>query len=538
MKKSHVRLVARMAALALILSFSSWSHSEQNAVLGEYVVQMSQPEFRVRGFEVIEAIHADLFLVRDTLARSSGAAIARLKEEHGVQIAEPNLIYRTSAVPNDPDYAALWGLKNKGDTDTAGQQGLSGVDVGAERAWDLSTGSRSVLVAVIDTGVDFSHPDLAPQAWTNDKELHGKPGVDDDGNGLFDDINGYNFANSKGDSTDDNGHGSHCAGTIGAKGNDGKGLVGVNWDVRIMAVKFLDKSGSGTLANAVKSIDYARTMGANIMSNSWGGGSYSAVLENAIKEASKAGILFTAAAGNDANDNDVRASYPASYNVDNIISVAAIDNRGQLANFSNYGAKTVHVAAPGVNIVSTVPGGGYASYSGTSMATPHVTGIAALMLARNPALTFEDIKSTMMKQSRPLYTLHGRVASGGVADAYYSMSGDTPPSDPNDPTTLSKVFTYKLATAHPYKENTKIEEMIRVPGATKMAIRFSRFDTELAYDAVSFYTPDGTYLGSISGKQSGLVTSPLIHGDTVILKFASDESVNSYGFDVDDILYE
>ncbi len=538
MKKSHVRQVARMAALALTLSFSSWSHSEQNSVPGEYVVQMVRPDFRVRGFEVIEAIHADLFLVRDTLGRSSEAAIARLKEEQTVEIAEPNLIYRAGAVPNDPDYSALWGLKNQGVADSAGQQGLSGIDVGAERAWDYSTGSRAVIVAVIDTGVDFTHPDLAPQAWTNDKELNGKVGVDDDGNGLVDDINGYNFAGSVGNSVDDNGHGSHCAGTIGAKGNDGKGLVGVNWDVRIMAVKFLDKSGSGTLANAVKSIDYARKMGAHIMSNSWGGGGYSAVLENAIKETSKAGILFTAAAGNDANDNDARASYPASYNIDNIVAVAAIDNRGALASFSNYGAKTVHVAAPGVNIVSTVPGGGYASYSGTSMATPHVSGIAALMLARNPALKTSEIKATLIKQSRPLFNLRNRVVAGGVADAYYALSGAKPPADPNDPTRLSKVFSYKLATAHPYKENTKIEETIRVPGASKMAIHFRNFETEVAYDAVSFYSPEGTYLGSMSGKQTGVVTSPLIHGDTVIIKFSSDESLNFYGFDIEEVHYD
>lgn len=492
------------------------------------------------GVEVVERIRPEMVLVRsaEVGASSLRALELRLRESAFVSRVEPNYIYRAFKLPNDPDLAKTWGLKNTGAADSAGGIGIAGIDIGAEKAWDITTGSKSVVVAVIDTGIDFSHPDLKTQAWVNEKELNGKPGVDDDGNGLVDDINGYNFANGKGDSTDDNAHGTHCAGTIGAKGNDGKGLVGVNWNVSMMAVKFLDKAGSGSLANAIKSIDYARKMGANVMSNSWGGGSASALLKTAIEEAAKSGILFVAAAGNDSNNNDANPSYPASYEVDNVLSVAALDNRGALASFSNYGAKTVHVAAPGVNIVSTVPGGGYDSYSGTSMATPHVSGIAALLLANNPNLSYRELKRSIISSARPLYTLRNRVASTGIADAYYALTGLTPPLDPNDPSRLKNVKSYSFSTEHNYKEGTKLEHKIQIPGAKKIAIRFSQFDTELGYDTVSFFDGAGVYVGAMSGLRDPGETSPLINGDTVTLKFSADETVSKYGFDVDAVLWE
>lgn len=561
------RRAARMATLAAAacfgLGFSPlFAHAEPKktpkpveVVPGEFVVELNPSVVREAGgvslmaieslsrklgAEVVEQVRPEMVLVRasDQSAVGSRSLELRLQENAFVRHVEPNYIYTTSKLPNDPDLAKTWGLKNTGAADSENNMGRAGVDVSAEQAWDITTGSKSVVVAVIDSGIDFSHPDLKAQAWVNEKELNGLPGVDDDGNGYIDDIHGYDFAGNKGDSTDDNSHGTHCAGTIGAKGNDGRGLVGVNWDVSMMGVKFLDKQGRGSLANAIKSIDYARKMGARIMSNSWGGGAASDLLKKAIQEAANEGVLFVAAAGNDANDNDAMPSYPASYDVDNVLSVAAIDNRGALASFSNYGAKSVHVAAPGVNIISTVPGGKYDSYSGTSMATPHVSGIAALLLANNANLTYSQLKKTIMDSSRPLYTLRRRVASAGMADAYYALSGQTPPADPNDPSRLKNVSAYAFSSEHPYKEGAKFEHKIRVPGAKKIAVRFSKFETEIGYDTLSFYDSKGAFVGSLSGTQDPGVTSQLIEGDSVTLKFSADETVSGYGFDIDGILWE
>lgn len=561
------RRAARMATLAAAACFGlgflpSAAHAESKktpkpveVVPGEFVVELDpnilresggisamavQTLAKKLGAEVVEQVRPEMVLVRasDQSAVGSRSLELRLQENAYVRRVEPNYVYTTSKLPNDPDLAKTWGLKNTGAADSENNMGRAGVDVSAEQAWDITTGSKSVVVAVIDSGIDFSHPDLKDQAWVNEKELNGLPGVDDDGNGYIDDIHGYDFAGNKGDSTDDNSHGTHCAGTIGAKGNDGRGLVGVNWDVSMMGVKFLDKQGRGSLANAIKSIDYARKMGARIMSNSWGGGAASDLLKKAIQEAANDGILFVAAAGNDANDNDAMPSYPASYEVDNVLSVAAIDNRGALASFSNYGAKSVHVAAPGVNIISTVPGGKYDSYSGTSMATPHVSGIAALLLANNGNLTYRELKKTIMDSSRPLYTLRRRVASAGMADAYYALSGQTPPADPNDPSRLKNVSAYAFSSEHPYKEGAKFEHKIRIPGAKKIAVRFSKFETEIGYDTLSFYDAKGSFVGSLSGTQDPGVTSQLIEGDSVTLKFSADETVSGYGFDIEGILWE
>lgn len=556
------RRAARMAVLAVagvfIGLFASGGSAdvemgiemgtEADFVPGEFVVELHRRSdqneaslSRELGARIVDRIRPEIVLVRaepGSTTDTQKALLSKLKENKLVSRVEPNYIYRLSKLPNDPGLSETWGLKNTGAMDAEGRAGIVGIDVGTEAAWDISTGSKSVVVAVIDTGIDFNHPDLKNQAWVNEAEKNGLAGVDDDGNGLVDDVNGYNFANDKGDSTDDNGHGSHCAGTIGAKGDDGQGLVGVSWDVSLMAIKFLDKNGSGTLANALKSVDYARTMGAHIMSNSWGGGGVSDLLKTAIEDVNKAGILFVVASGNNSNDNDTIPTYPANYDVPNVLSVAAIDNRGALAGFSNYGAKTVHVAAPGVNVVSTVTGGKYESLSGTSMAAPHVSGVAALILSHDPTLSHLELRKKIIDAARPTFALKNRVSSGGIADAFFALSGQTPPADPNDPSLLKDSMPYTLSTDHPYKEGTVIEHKIHVPGATKIAIRFSKFDTEASYDTLSFFDKSGAYVGGMSGAQGLNVISPLIHGDTVTLKFSSDETVNGYGFDVEAVLSE
>ncbi|MCX7046543.1 MAG: S8 family serine peptidase [Candidatus Sumerlaeota bacterium] len=312
-------------------------------------------------------------------------------------------------IPNDPRFAELWGMRNTGQTG-----GTPGADISAAKAWDLQQGSRDVIVAVIDTGVDYTHPDLAANIWINTGEIPGN-GIDDDGNGFVDDIYGYDFANGDANPMDDHGHGTHCSGTIGGVGNNGMGVAGVNWNVRIMAMKFLDAGGSGSTADAISCIQYATRMGANVMSNSWGGSPFEQSLMDAITAADGAGILFIAAAGNDSTNNDVTPHYPSSYDCPNIIAVLATDSYDALAGFSCWGPTTVDLGAPGVDILSCQPGGGYQLMSGASMATPHVSGAAALVWAANRGMTHLQVKNILMSTVDPV--VPGLCVTGGRINA-------------------------------------------------------------------------------------------------------------------------
>lgn len=280
---------------------------------------------------------------------------------------------------------------------------------------------ESALVAIIDAGTDYNHPDLAANIWTNPGEIPGN-GIDDDGNGYVDDVHGYDFVNRDGDPMDDNGHGTHVAGTIGAIGDNGVGVAGVCWNVKIMPLKFLDSGGFGNTGNAILAVQYATQMHARIMNNSWGGGGYSEALRLAIQAASDAGILFVAAAGNDAADNDTLPHYPANYDVPLVISVASTDHFDNLSYFSCYGATTVDLAAPGSAILSTTPNNTYSIYSGTSMATPHVSGALALMLARFPSMSGADAKQMLLRSVDPLPSLAGRVLTGGRLNAFTMLA--------------------------------------------------------------------------------------------------------------------
>ncbi len=493
-------------------------------------------DLNVRVKHVIPETDLVVVKVKNTQLTEFKTTSQKLMKSNDVLLAEPNYIYRMSRTSNDPDMSKLWGLRNDGQADPKGQVGIAGMDIGAEKAWDIQTGNKDLVVAVIDTGIDYTHADLKENVWTNVAELEGKPGVDDDNNGFVDDIHGYDFVNSDGDPMDDHGHGSHCSGTIGGKGDDGHGIVGVAWNVKIMGVKFLGGDGSGTLEAAVQSINYAAKMGARIMSNSWGGGGFSDILRDAIQAASDKGIIFTAAAGNSSENNDVDANYPASYNVPNIISVAALDNSGRLADFSCYGKRTVHVAAPGVNVYSSIPGG-YDAWSGTSMATPHVTGIAALLLSQEPNLTPMEVKDRLIKTSRPVAGLRGKVASNGFVNAYLALTNQVAPPDPNDPANWTDFKEVNISSPHPYTDFFTQSWEVEIPGASQVAVFFENFKTEARFDVVTLTNRAGEKVGELSGDAGGS-WSEAVPGDYVKLTFKSDGSVNAYGFDIKKAAYK
>jgi subtilisin-like proprotein convertase family protein len=280
--------------------------------------------------------------------------------------------------------------------------------------------------------------------WRNPGEIPGN-GRDDDGNGFVDDIFGWDFANNDNDPMDDEGHGTHCAGTIAAQGNNGIGVTGVIWDAQIMALKFLGADGSGSTSDAVRCLNYAVANGARISNNSYGGGGFLASFQTALQNARARGHLFIAAAGNETNNNDANASFPANYNVDNVVSVAATDNRDRIASFSNFGATTVDIAAPGVNILSTLPGGGYGNLSGTSMAAPHVAGAAALVWDANPALTYTQVISRLYNNADRVASLTGLVATGARLNVNRALVLGS--SDSTGPRVTSVVFAGSSATA-------------------------------------------------------------------------------------------
>ena len=372
-----------------------------------------------------KADRGEVELVRLPQGKDRDRAIAELTSDPSVAYAEPNWVYTTGATSADPYYTngSLWGMY--GDATTpANQYGSQ-----AGQAWAAGkTGSKSVYFGVIDEGIQYTHPDLTGQVWTN--PFDSANGVDDDGNGYVDDVNGWDFANND-SSIYDGGtkgrlddHGTHVSGTIGAKANNSQGVVGVNWDVTLISGKFLGRNG-GTTANAIRAVDYLTDLktrhGLNIVAtnNSWGGGGFSQALADAIGRAAKQNILFIAAAGNSGTDNDSAPSYPANYDTtpaagyDSVIAVAAITSTGGLATFSQFGAKTVDLGAPGVGIWSTTAYNGYSSYSGTSMATPHVTGAAALYASTHPNSSAATIKSAILNAAVPTASLNGKTVTGG-----------------------------------------------------------------------------------------------------------------------------
>jgi len=422
----------------------SWLGQTMEAVNGGWIVQFTDAAMAGissvadtasllpdrMSFQVLKG----LGLAGQVLIHVSGSgpeAVAQwLSGDANVASFAPDAVMSLNSVPNDPLYTQLWGMNNTGQF-----LGKPGADIDAQSAWDLSTGSHSVVAAVIDTGVDYNHPDLAANMWHNPGEIPGN-GIDDDGNGFVDDVYGWDFIDGDNDPMDLFGHGTHVAGTIGGVGNNGIGVAGVNWNVSIMALQIFDANGVTDAASPIAAVNYATMMlnrynadnatGANVRvaNASYGGYFFDAAERDSIAAYGAAGGLFVAAAGNDSNNNDgLLPHYPSSYDLPNIIAVAATDSSDRLASFSNYGHSTVDLGAPGVSILSTLPSGGsflgqnYGFLDGTSMAAPQVTGVAALAWAYNPDATMEQVRDAILSGTDPVTSLAGKTVTGGRLNA-------------------------------------------------------------------------------------------------------------------------
>jgi subtilisin family serine protease len=344
--------------------------------------------------------------------------------EYAEPVFEVNIDHSTPGKHKHADdvrFGEQWSLENTGQNG-----GKAEADISILRAWFKTTGSSKVVVAVLDSGVDYRHLDLINNIWVRPADM---AAYTDDELGTFNDLHGFNATDRLRDPMDDNGHGTHCAGIIGAEGNNGYGIAGINWNVEIMPLKFLNGNGSGTTKDAIEAINYVidrKQKGVNvrIISASWGSTQKSRALQDAIKRAGEEGIMFIAAAGNNGDDSDKRPHFPAGYNLPNLIAVAALDRNDQLASFSNYGAKSVHIAAPGKEILSTWLNGEFYVASGTSMATPEVAGVAALVLSVNPKMTVKQLRDRLFNSVDKLDSLKGKVVTGGRINAAKAVGAE------------------------------------------------------------------------------------------------------------------
>ena len=398
-----------------------WQGRSSPVIAGQWIVKLktatNHPRTRSESVEFLKPLTVSgpsaLWLAAAPPSYQAHHVMAAVGSDQ-VAYVEPNLlVFAGDTNPNDPQFGQLWGLANIGQSG-----GSSGADVRAPLAWDITTGSHDVVIASFDTGIDYRHEDLADNVWRNPREVPGN-GIDDDGNGFADDIYGVDVYYGDSDPLDIDGHGTHTSGTLGAIGNNGVGIAGVTWDVQIMSIKSLSDAGVGSSAAAIQGLKYMslmkREFGVNIVASnhSWFSANRSQALEDAIAESIDLGITFVAAAGNFASNNDLARWYPASYPLDGIIAVAATDHEDELASFSNYGSRTVDLAAPGEAIYSTLPGNEYGLLNGTSMATPHVTGAVALLKSRFPGASPAQVKSALLNSVDPLESLADKIVSDG-----------------------------------------------------------------------------------------------------------------------------
>jgi len=472
-----------------------------------------------------------------------------------VETIEPNRIVRPISSlrkaewPTDKLFFKQWGLNNIGQSAPFGLPGVRGADMDVIKTWEKVTkGSDKIIVAVIDTGCDYTHPDLKKNIWINQKESEANGGIagkDDDGNGYVDDVYGYDFVSSDKtaarpgapgdpDPMDDGGHGTHCAGSIGASANDGQGIAGLNHNVKIMCVRFLGDNG-GTSVDSFRAIRYARENGAHIMSNSWGGGESSELFKSELRKIEDKGILFVAAAGNNGTNNDIKPYFPTNLSdtefrgrkFRNVISVGASDNMDTPADFSNYGSESVDVFAPGVAIVSTYPVAitapgrqPYAIMSGTSMAAPYVSAVAALMLAANPALVGNpaEVIRLINETADVKEQLIGKAKSNGRINAYKAVTAQL-----NGPkqTPVWQTKAHVIDQRRYQTELVDIRHEIKVEGAKSVKVHFDFIQIEEPYDSIYIYDKDYRLIARVEKNLVDDFWSPVIPGDTVNVRFVN-----------------
>lgn len=476
--------------------------------------------------------------------------VEKLNSLSDIDFAERNIELRINNTPKDKYWLSQWALSNIGQDSPSGASGTKGADISALKAWEITKGSKNIVVGVIDTGIDYKHPDLISNMWINEKEKNGLKGVDDDGNGYTDDIFGWDFVSASrsetyygqtgdADPMDDNDHGTHCAGIIGAQPGNIKGIAGVNWKVSLMALKFLDKNGSGSSKDAYKAIMYGANNGAHILSNSWGGGSSSRLVDYAVKYAKEKGVLFVAAAGNDSSNNDEVENFPSNYDQENMLAVLASDVKDIPATFTNYGYKKVHIAAPGVSILSTVTtfkesnrANPYKVFSGTSMATPYVAGVAALVLAHESSLIGKpvELKKRLLSTVDIKPALSGKVSSRGRINAYRALMNEVNSAE------NETIATKELLVSSPRFHTEVIDKTwdFVEKGAKKVRVNFSKILIDHGYDVLAVYDKDYNLIYKFDADYPFLISSPWVEGDTIRVRFANalvrnyDWSNNSY----------
>jgi subtilisin family serine protease len=449
-------------------------------------VESSLAKIKAKKIKQIEKL--DVFRIQLPKELKVGDALSTLTVDPNIEFVEPNYIYQLDVIPNDPRFSELWGLHNTGQTG-----GTADADIDAPEAWDLEQGDPDVIVAVTDTGVDYNHEDLRDNMWVNTGETPGD-NIDNDGNGYRDDIHGYDFIDNDSDPMDYHNHGTHVAGTIGAVGNNNIGVVGVNWNTRIMALKIfkpLECGGVqvGNISNAADSAEaiiYAAMNNAKIINASWGGTRESLTIKTAIEFANLRSVLFVAAAGNDSTDNDTRPHYPSNYadpsaNLPNVIAVAATDHNDNLASFSNFGKVSVTLAAPGDTILSTIRNNRYDEMSGTSMASPHVAGVAALVWAHHPGKTLSQVKQCILNHVDTKPALANKVRTDGRLNAFGSVR-----CNPSAQHSTDKILLSAL-------QNPNIPKSIGYSGKLKLKYH-SHFKTIGSY-FVLLVTPIGFIFG-------------------------------------------
>ncbi len=511
------------------------------AATQQSLAQLAQDE----DLDAIEAVGGTGVHLLHSRSKDTTTLVRRLSSRFDVLYVEPDYIIHAVAVPNDPQFGQLWGLQNTGQS-ILGVSGKPGADISAVSAWDISTGSRANVVTVVDTGIDYNHPDLAANVWSAPATFTVTIGTRTITCAAG--THGFNAITNTCDPLDDNNHGSHVSGTIGAVGNNAVGVAGVNWTASIMGSKFLNATGSGTTAGAINAIEFAiqakaafaASGGANVrvLSNSWGGGGFSQALLDEINKANTNNMLFVAAAGNNGSNNDTTAFYPADYNASNIIAVAATDNNDALASFSNFGPTKVHLGAPGVNVLSTIIGGNYDYFSGTSMATPHVSGAAALVLS-SCALDTAGVKANILNNVDPIPSLAGITVTGGRlnvnkairacgAPATPDFSLSATPSSQTVSAGASASYTVTVTPSGGFTGTVTFSASGLPTGATASfnptSVAGSGSSTMTV--ATSATTPAGTYTLTISGN-SGALTHTTTVSLTVSASVSSDFSLSA-----------